>query len=86
MVEAGLNGYEDKIWFGMWAPGGTPERVVDRIAGDVARVLAAPDMRDRLAGLAFEPLRMTRKQYTQFVEGEIESGARIIRVAGIKPQ
>jgi tripartite-type tricarboxylate transporter receptor subunit TctC len=86
MAEAGLNGYEDKIWFGMWAPGGTPEPIVEKIASDVARVYAAQDVRDRLAGLAFEPLRMTRKQYTQFVESEIESGARIIKVAGIKLQ
>ncbi|MGQ0748998.1 MAG: tripartite tricarboxylate transporter substrate binding protein [Betaproteobacteria bacterium] len=86
MAESGVNGFEDKIWFGMWAPAGTPEYVLEKIATDVARIYEAQDVRSRLASLAFEPLRMTRKEYADFVESEIATASRVIKATGIKLQ
>jgi len=84
IAEAGVGGFEDKIWFGMWAPAGTPAHVVDKIAKDIALVYSEQDLRNRLMNLAFEPLRMTQVEFARFVESEIVSTARIIKAAGIK--
>lgn len=48
IAEAGVAGYDYPIWYGVWVPPGTPAGVVDKLAKDIARVLAAPDLR-RLA-------------------------------------
>lgn len=86
MAEAGVPQMESYAWFGLWAPAGTPAGVVDRIAQDVERALAAPDVREKLARLGAEPMSMTPSQFGRFVRGEIESSRRFTGELGIKPQ
>ena len=86
IAEAGVAGFEDSLWFGMWAPAATPAVVVDKLARDVSRVLAAPDVREQFLKLAAEPLSMTRSEFARFVRREAEAGKRVARAAGIKPQ
>jgi tripartite-type tricarboxylate transporter receptor subunit TctC len=86
IAESGVTGYDDTIWVGLWAPVGTPASVVDKLAKDVARVLAAPDVRERFATLGAEPMSMTSAEFARFVRSETEAAARIMKAAGIKPQ
>src|SRR5216684_4198667 len=65
---------------------GTPPGVVDKLAKDIARVLAAPDRRDWLAKHGADPMSMTQPEFAHFVLIESESAARVIEAAGIKPQ
>src|SRR3982075_2188082 len=48
IAEAGVAGFDYPIWYGVWVPAGTPAGVVNKLAKDIARVLAAPDLRDWL--------------------------------------
>jgi tripartite-type tricarboxylate transporter receptor subunit TctC len=59
---------------------------VDKLAKDIARVLAAPDLRDSLAKHGADPMSMTQPEFARFVLNESESAGRIIEAAGIKPQ
>ena len=86
IAEAGVAGFDFPIWYGVWAPAGTPPAVVDKLAKDYARVLATPDMRDWLAKHGADPLIMTQAEFARFVVSESESAARIIESAGIKPE
>jgi tripartite-type tricarboxylate transporter receptor subunit TctC len=86
VAEAGLPGFDSTLWYGVWAPAGTPDAVVDKIAKDIARALAAPDVRERLAKLSAETMSMTPAEFAHFVRSEAESVARVVRAAGIKPQ
>ena len=86
IAEAGVGGFEDKIWYGMWAPAGMPAGLVEKLSKDVARALAAPDLRERLAKLGAEPMIMAPAEFARFVRSEIDDSARIIKAAGIKPQ
>jgi tripartite-type tricarboxylate transporter receptor subunit TctC len=83
IAEAGVPGFEYTFWNGLWAPAGTPAPVLDQIAADVARAVAAPDLAERLAKLGAEPMRMTRAEFARFVRTEIEDSARIARAAGL---
>jgi tripartite-type tricarboxylate transporter receptor subunit TctC len=56
IAEAGVPGFSYRVWWGLWAPAGTPHALVDRISADVTRVLAAPQMRERLAKMGAEPM------------------------------
>jgi len=83
--EAGVSGFDHPIWYGIWVPTGTPAAIVDKLAKDVARVLAAPDLRDQLAKHGADPMSMTQPEFAHFVLTESESAASIIKAAGIKP-
>src|SRR5882762_15495 len=86
IAEAGVAGFDYPIWYGVWVPAGTPAGVVNKLAKDIARVLAAPDLRDWLAKHGADPMSMTQPEFARFVLSESESAARIIEAAGIKPQ
>ena len=86
IAEAGVAGFEDSLLFGMWAPAGTPANVVDKVANDIARALAAQDLREQLKTLSAEPTSMTSADFTRYVRGEKETVARIAKAAGIKAQ
>ena len=85
IAEAGVAGFDFPIWYGIWAPAGTPAAVVDKLAKDIARALAAPEMRDWLAKHGADPMSMTQPEFARFVLSESENAARIIKVAGTKP-
>ena len=86
IAEAGVAGFDFPIWYGIWAPAGTPAGVVDKLAKDIARVLAGQDLRDWIAKHGGEPMSMTQPEFARFVQSESESAAQIIKAAGIKPQ
>ena len=85
IAEAGVAGFDFPIWYGIWAPAGTPAAVVDKLAKDIARALAAPEMRDWLAKHGADPMSMTQPEFARFVLSESENAARIIKVNGTKP-
>src|SRR5271156_2511746 len=85
IAEAGVSGFDYPIWYGVWVPAGTPDGVVDKLAKDIARALATPDLRDWLVKHGGDPMSMTQPEFARFVVRESENAARIARAAGIKP-
>ena len=86
IAEAGVSGFDWPIWYGVWVPAGTPAGIVDKLAKDIARTLATPDMRDWLAKHGADPMIMTQPEFARFVVRESENAARTAKAAGIKPQ
>jgi len=86
IAEAGVADFDYPIWYGVRTPAGTPAGVVDKLAKDIARALAAPDLREWLAKHGTDPMNMTQPEFARFVLSESESAARILETAGIKPQ
>jgi len=86
IAESGLPGFDYNLWVGMFAPAGTPADVVDKINADVARVLQAPDVRERLAALGAEPMVMTPAEFRKFMRDEIDELAKVVKAADIKVQ
>ena len=86
VAEAGLPGYEIVAWFGMTAPAGVSPEIIDRLHGAVISALRAPEVRERLDTLAFEPAGTTPAEFLDFVKAETDKLGRVIRAAGMKPQ
>ncbi|MEP6493004.1 MAG: tripartite tricarboxylate transporter substrate-binding protein [bacterium] len=84
--QAGVKGFNFPIWYGIWAPAGTPVKVVDKLAKDVARVLASRELRGWIAKHGGEPMSMSQADFAAFVQTESERAARLGAAAGIKPQ
>jgi tripartite-type tricarboxylate transporter receptor subunit TctC len=81
IAEAGLAGFAFPIWYGLWVAAGTPTRVVERLASDIGRVLAGPDLREWIARHGGEPIRMTQTEFARFVEREAGFAAELMKAA-----
>jgi tripartite-type tricarboxylate transporter receptor subunit TctC len=86
IAEAGVAGYDFRIWYGVWAPARTPAKVVDKLSTDIGVAMSTSALREWVAEHGAEQLSMTQPEFAQFVQSESESAARIIKEAGIKPQ
>jgi tripartite-type tricarboxylate transporter receptor subunit TctC len=84
--EAGVQGADAPLWFGIWAPAGTPANIVAKISTDTRKALADPGVRERLGNLGNDTMDMSPEEFTRFVRSEINEYARVIKAAGIKPQ
>lgn len=86
MAEAGMPGYETSTWGGLLAPAGTPKAVVARLNTEVNRILALPDVRQKLQDAGIEPGGGTPAQFTEFIEKEMGKWAKVAKDAGIQPE
>jgi tripartite-type tricarboxylate transporter receptor subunit TctC len=84
-AELGVNGMDYEQWFGLMGPAGMPQAVVDKLAAAMEQVLAMPDVRERLTGMAMQvatagPAEMKRK-----VETDSAQWQRLAKELDIKP-
>ena len=84
MAEAGVSDFEITAWFGFMAPGATPPALVKRISADIARIVATPDMQERILAQASEPVGSTPEEYAAFIQTEIVKWRAVIKQADIK--
>lgn len=77
-------GYVGDAWHGVLAPAGTPPPIVDKLAADLARVLAMPDVRKRLMDLGLEPIGNSPAEFAVIVRNDHAKWGRVIRDANIK--
>jgi tripartite-type tricarboxylate transporter receptor subunit TctC len=81
---AGLKGFEASSWFGLLAPAGTPADVVSRIQQEVAKSLATPAMKERLATLGAIPSGNTPAQFAALIDAEHKKWAEVVKASGAK--
>ena len=82
--EAGVPGYEYHTWFGLWAPKGTPQPVIEKLNAEVKKALADPGIRDKIAATAGVPSDMALQEIDPFMKAEIAKWAEVVKRAGIK--
>jgi tripartite-type tricarboxylate transporter receptor subunit TctC len=85
-AEAGVKNAEAPLWFGVWAPAGTPAAIVNKVNADVRKALAEPGVKEKLMNLGNDTMDMSPRQFSDFVDSEIAIYAKVIKDAGIKPQ
>ena len=84
MAEAGLAGMDITIWFGLFVPAGTPTPIVQRLHQEVVRIIALPDIRERLATLGVDPSGMSPEDFSRRVAEDIARWTRVAKEANIK--
>jgi tripartite-type tricarboxylate transporter receptor subunit TctC len=82
--EAGYPGFADDTWVGLFVPAGTPPAIVARINADVAKILAAPDLRERIEAAGFDPVGGSPEAFARYVKEEVARWAKIVRATGAK--
>jgi tripartite-type tricarboxylate transporter receptor subunit TctC len=86
VAETGVADLDYAIWYGVWAPARTPTAVVNTLSADIARALAAPDLREWMAKHGADPMKMTPREFARFVQTESERAARVIERARVNPR
>jgi tripartite-type tricarboxylate transporter receptor subunit TctC len=85
--EAGLPGFYDSVWSGIWAPKGTPKPIIDKLNAAVIDAVDDPTIRERLTVLGrvlFPREQMTPQVLATLQRTEIEKWWPIIKAAGIR--
>lgn len=85
-AELGLKGFEDVPYYGFFAPAGTPKPAIDRFSAALARVLAQPDVRDKLAGWGLTVQLTTSGELAARERAYSKTWAEIIRGSGFRRQ
>jgi tripartite-type tricarboxylate transporter receptor subunit TctC len=86
LAESGAPNQESELILGVLVPAATPQAIVDRLHREIVKVVAMPDVRERLAALGFEPIAGTPQEFAERIKSEIGKWAEVIRAAGIKAQ
>jgi tripartite-type tricarboxylate transporter receptor subunit TctC len=79
IVEAGVPALEFSIWYGVWAPAGTPSEVISKLSTGIMQALASPELRDWINDHGAQPMAMTQPEFTRFVHSESMRAARIVK-------
>jgi tripartite-type tricarboxylate transporter receptor subunit TctC len=86
LAEVGARDQESDIILGVLVPGSTPPVVIERLHRAIVTIVAAPEVRERLAALGFEPIASSPAEFADRIKWEIDKWAKVIRAAGITAQ
>jgi tripartite-type tricarboxylate transporter receptor subunit TctC len=84
MAESGVPDQESELIIGVLVPAATPKPIVDQLQRQIARIVALPDVKERLDALGFAPVASTPEAYAAQIKADIETWSKVVREANIK--
>jgi tripartite-type tricarboxylate transporter receptor subunit TctC len=85
MAEQGFPGFEATVWYGLMGPGKMPMAMAQRMNDDVNKVLAMPDVQEKMDQFGAEDGGGSIEKFAQFIKAEQEKWAKVAKAANIKP-
>ena len=85
-AEAGYPEIQGDSWVGLLVPAGTPREIIDALQREIARIIALPDVKERLPTLGFEAVGSTPQEFAARIKAETEIRGKVIRAANIKAE
>jgi tripartite-type tricarboxylate transporter receptor subunit TctC len=85
LAEAGVPGQDQEAPQGLWAPAGTPREIVDRLYREIAKAVATPEMKARMAAIGFEPAAVPPDEFALRIKADMPKWAKVIHDANIRP-
>ena len=82
IAESGLPGFDVFGWNGVLAPAGTPKPIIAKLHDAIVAAMREPDVRKRMAGLGFEPVGDTPKQFGEFLKADVARWAKVVKESG----
>ena len=86
MIESGYPGFDVQSWFALSAPAGTPPAIIEQLNAALNKVLAQPDVRQRLAEMAATPAGGTPEGARKFAGAEMQRWREVVKAAGVSAQ
>jgi tripartite-type tricarboxylate transporter receptor subunit TctC len=85
LAEQGLKDFDISLWFGVWAPAGTPPAIVQKLNAQITAILQSAEVREQFAKLGITPAPMKPDEFARFVREQIDTYRRIVQQANIQP-
>ena len=86
IAEQGYPKFEAVGWIGIAAPAKTPAAILDKLNAEMVRILNQPDVKERLATLAFTPVPGTRAEFAAYIKSEIAKWGQAVKDSGAKAE
>ena len=86
MKEAGLEGVEVPLWFGLLAPAGTPRDVVQLLATNVAKAARSKDLHQKMVDQGADPVGNTPEEFQRQLDREVANWIEVVKVSGAKAE
>ena len=83
MAEAGFPDFEVSSWNGLLAPARTPKPIIDKLHQELVKIVAMPDIRERFAAQAADPVGSSPAEFRAYIEREIKRWGEVTRAANI---
>ena len=84
VAEAGVPGYEATIWLGTMAPIGTPRAVLERLNGEITKIVSRPDVRKTWNEQGAEPLVMNLAEFEKYLIADVAKWAKVVKASGAR--
>ncbi len=82
--ESGVPGYDANAWFGVFAPAGTPQPVVNRLSAEIVKIVKLSDVRERFLSLGAEPVGSSAEEFASFFRNEVAKWGKVVRESGAR--
>ena len=86
MAEAGVPGFEVNVWYGLFAPRGTPPKIVAKISTDVSRIVKTPETRERFAVLGADAEGTTPAGFRSYFRADVEKWAKVVKATKLSSE
>jgi len=84
LAESGLPGFEAVSWFAMFAPANTPAPIVNKLQGEISKILKSPDISKKLLDLGLDPSGSTPAELAAYQKSEIAKWSKVVKDSGAK--
>lgn len=84
VAESGFPGFDFDLWYGLMAPAKTPKPILDQLSREMRRILALPDIRERMAEQGVVPRSSTPEEFDQFLREEVARLGKIVRASAAR--
>ena len=84
IAEAGVPGYDANAWFGIFAPAGTPQPIVDRLNAEIVKIVKLPETRERFLSLGAEPAGTSAAEFGAFFRNEVAKWGKVVKESGAR--
>ena len=86
MIELGMPKIAGSVWYGLVMPSGTPKAIISRLNTESNRILAMPEIKERMAGVGIETTGGSPEDFAKFIHDEIAKWGPVVKAAGIQPE
>ncbi|MBX3604333.1 MAG: tripartite tricarboxylate transporter substrate binding protein [Piscinibacter sp.] len=84
--EAGVPGYEVGVWFGIAAPAGTPKPIIDKLNGEIVKILHMPDVKEKFSAQGVDSVGSSVDQFVAHLNAQRAMWSKVVRDAGVTPE
>ncbi|HZN24843.1 MAG TPA: tripartite tricarboxylate transporter substrate-binding protein, partial [Burkholderiales bacterium] len=86
IAEAGVPGYATTTWYGLLAPAGTRQPVIDRLSAAAHKAVTSPELRDRMLSDGAEPIGSSPAEFQKHIATEMAKWRKVVQSAGVKTE